>query len=346
MNSRWQANKIGLINFWYYDEQEFPFVKGRMLLRGSNGSGKSVTMQSVVPLLLDGNMSPERLDPFGSRDRKMSSYLLEDDDGREERTGYLYMEFKRSESETYITIGMGIRARRGKPLDKWYFGLTDGRRIGKDFYLYKQTGEKITLSRKELENRIQTGGFVFDRQSDYMEFVNRQIFGFESIEEYKEMIDLLIQLRTPKLSKDFKPSVVNDILSDSLQPLSDEELRPMSEAIENMDTMNMNLRARQESRQAAGKINAVLDKYNKMLLFGKAERCVENQRVLENALREKSEMEAQIEECEKRAEELEQIRIELDARKAAMEKERESLSRSDAVALKTREMELSERISE
>ena len=50
MNSRWQANKIGLINFWYYDEQEFPFVKGRMLLRGSNGSGKSVTMQSVVPL--------------------------------------------------------------------------------------------------------------------------------------------------------------------------------------------------------------------------------------------------------------------------------------------------------
>ena len=60
MNSRWQANKIGLINFWYYDEQEFPFVKGRMLLRGSNGSGKSVTMQSVVPRLLDGNMSPER----------------------------------------------------------------------------------------------------------------------------------------------------------------------------------------------------------------------------------------------------------------------------------------------
>lgn len=89
MSSRWQASKIGLINFWYYDEQEFPFVKGRMLLRGSNGSGKSVTMQSVVPLLLDGNMSPERLDPFGSRDRKMSSYLLEEDDGREERTGYL-----------------------------------------------------------------------------------------------------------------------------------------------------------------------------------------------------------------------------------------------------------------
>ena len=156
MNSRWQANKIGLINFWYYDEQEFPFVKGRMLLRGSNGSGKSVTMQSVVPLLLDGNMSPERLDPFGSRDRKMSSYLLEENDGREERTGYLYLEFKRKDSETYLTIGMGIRAKRNKPLDKWYFSLTDGRRIGKDFFLYKDMGEKVTLSKKELENKIAT----------------------------------------------------------------------------------------------------------------------------------------------------------------------------------------------
>ena len=39
-----------------------------------------------------------------------------------------------------------------------------------------------------------------------MEYVNRQIFGFETADEYKEMVDLLIQLRTPKLSKDFKPS--------------------------------------------------------------------------------------------------------------------------------------------
>ena len=272
MNSRWQANKIGLINFWYYDEQEFPFVKGRMLLRGSNGSGKSVTMQSVVPLLLDGNMSPERLDPFGSRDRKMSSYLLEEDDGREERTGYLYLEFKRKDSDTYLTVGMGIRARRGKPLDKWYFGLSDGRRIGKELILYKETDEKVTLSKKELENRIGNGGQVFDRQADYMEYVNRQVFGFETVDEYREMIDLLIQLRTPKLSKDFKPSVINDILSDSLQPLSDEDLRPMSEAIENMDNMSMNLKSRQEAKAAAEKIGRVYDRYNRLI-------CLERLRI-------------------------------------------------------------------
>lgn len=345
MNSRWQASKIGFINFWYYDEQEFPFVKGRMLLRGSNGSGKSVTMQSVIPLLLDGNLSPERLDPFGSRDRKMSSYLLEEEDGREERTAYLYMEFKRAESDTYLTIGMGIRARRGKPMDKWYFSLSDGRRIGKDFYLYRKTDEKVPLSKKELENRIENGGQIFDRQTDYMEYVNRQIFGFETLEEYKEMLDLLIQLRTPKLSRDFKPTVVNDILSDSLQPLSDEELRPMSEAIENMDAMTMNLKSRQEGRQAAWKIHRVLDRYNRLMLFEKARNLEENQKLLADLKKEEQEHEQTIRSCGENVLRLEKLRTDLDARKDALEKERDSLRGSDAVALKSREMDLTERLA-
>lgn len=344
MNSRWQANKIGLINFWYYDEQEFPFVKGRMLLRGSNGSGKSVTMQSVVPLLLDGNMSPERLDPFGSRDRKMSSYLLEENDGREERTGYLYLEFKRKDSGTYLTIGMGIRARRGKPLDKWYFSLTDGRRIGKDFFLYKDMGEKVTLSKKELENRVADGGRIFERQAEYMDYVNRQIFGFETVDEYKEMVDLLIQLRTPKLSKDFKPSVINEILSDSLQPLSDEDLRPMAEAIENMDTMSMNLKGRKEAKQAAEKINSVFHKYNRLLLCDKASRYVQSQQKLQNALDEQKSYQKKYVECMNRIQELEQEIQSINEKKETLEKEKESLNKSDAVGLKTRESQLEKEI--
>lgn len=344
MNSRWQANKIGLVNFWYYDEQEFPFAKGRMLLRGSNGSGKSVTMQSVVPLLLDGNMSPERLDPFGTRDRKMTSYLLEEDDGREERTGYLYLEFRRKESDTYLTIGMGIRARRGKPLDKWYFSLTDGRRIGKDFFLYKESNEKITLSKKELENRVANGGKVFERQMEYMEYVNQQIFGFDTVDEYKELIDLLIQLRTPKLSKDFKPSIINEILSDSLQPLSDDDLRPMSEAIENMDTMNMNLKAREAAYQAAEKISHVFSQYNILSLYEKASLLKNTEDKLQEWKDNKQKTGEQVTACERRIEELQKEHDNTEAKRQTMEKERASLGESDAVLLKQKETELEQKI--
>ena len=101
--------------------------------------------------------------------------------------------------------------------------------------------------------------------------VNSLIFGFETIEEYKEMLDLLIQLRTPKLSKDFKPSVINDILSKSLQTLSEDDLRPMSEAIENMDTLKTNLDNISESIKAAKQIEKVYDQYNKAVLLNRAE---------------------------------------------------------------------------
>ena len=345
-SSRWQANKIGLINFWYYDEQEFLFSKGRMLLRGSNGSGKSVTMQSVIPLLLDGNMSPERLDPFGSRDRKMNSYLLEEGDELEERIGYLYLEFKRESSDTYLTVGMGMRARKGKPLDKWYFGLSDGRRIGHDFFLYKEMGDKITLTKRELTNRMGHGGQVMERQADYMEYVNRQIFGFETVEEYKEMIDLLIQLRTPKLSKDFKPTVVSEILSDSLQPLSDEELRPMSEAIENMDTMNINLKSRQESQVAAAKINRVLERYNRLLLWEKAALCMENQEKIDVVQEKQKELEQNQANATGELERLECELQELKIKKESFEKEKELLQQSDLWGLKQKEIELKSEIED
>ena len=45
-------------------------------------------------------------------------------------------------------------------------------------------------------------------------------------------------------------------------------------------------------------------------------------------------------------EELEKIKSDLDAKKDAMEKEKDSLSKSDAVGLKAREIELGERIAE
>ena len=338
--NRWHANKLGLINFWYYDEQEFCFAKGRLLLRGSNGSGKSVTMQSAIPLLLDGNANPERLDPFGSRDRKMSGYLLEEGDEREERTGYLYMEFKREKSEAYFTIGMGIRARRGKPLDKWYFGILDGRRVGVDFSLYRSGAEKLTLTRKELENRLAEGGRVYDRQADYIEFVNQQLFGFATTDAYREMLDLLIQLRTPKLSRDFKPSVINDILSSALQGLSEEDLRPMTEAIENMDSLRLQLETKEVARKAVDHIARVFDRYNRSMLYAKASAADQAGKRLKANTQALSEEQTKLSEAESRLTALTDELAQLSSQKATMEKEREELGKSDAYQLKQEEQRL------
>lgn len=340
INSRWQMNRMGLLDFWYYDEEEFSFLDGRMLLRGSNGSGKSVTMQSFIPLVLDGNMRPERLDPFGSRARKMENYLLEEGDEREERTGYLYLELKRRDGNNYLTIGIGLRARKNKKLETWYFYIGDGRRVGRDFFLYKDTDAKVALSRQELKNRIGDGGRVIDGQMEYMETVNKLVFGFDSVEKYKEMLDLLIQLRSPKLSKDFKPTVLNEILSNSLLMLSEDDLRPMSEAIENMDTLKSNLDMLKDSLQAAKQIEKNYDRYNQIVLYEKAEQYLQETVHLKKKEQESGRLKRQIgsmeEDCRKQEERYGQLLQE----EALLKEQRESLNASDAVRLKEQELEL------
>ena len=43
MSDRWKMNRIGFVNFWLYDHEEFQIKDGHILLRGDNASGKSIT---------------------------------------------------------------------------------------------------------------------------------------------------------------------------------------------------------------------------------------------------------------------------------------------------------------
>lgn len=277
MTNKWVLHRAGLINFWYYDEQYFEFADGKLLLRGTNGSGKSVTMQSLLPVLLDGKKTPDRLDPFGSRARKMEDYLLGEKEivDRDERTGYLFLEYKRKQTDQYVTTGIGLRAKRQKNMDFWGFVIFDNRRIGRDLFLYKTEKsadgtEKIPLTKRELANVLGNGGTVVDSQKEYMELVNKHVFRFESMEAFQELIELLIQLRSPKLSKDFKPTVIYEILESSLPALTDDELRHLSETIENMDQTKQQLEQLERDEQSLKRLCAQYRAYNEYMIAEKA----------------------------------------------------------------------------
>ena len=271
MCNRWHMNRIGFVNFWLYDEEIFSFADGKLLLRGQNGSGKSITTQSFIPFILDGDRNPSRLDPFGSNDRKMEYYFL-GENGREEATGYLFLEFKRENTEQYRTIGIGQRARRGKPMSFWGFVLLDGRRIGYDVNLYREVGtKKIPYTRQELRQVLGEDNPYTEAQREYMELVNRHIFGFPSVEQYGQFIKLLIQVRAPKLSKEFRPTKVYDILNDSLQTLSDEDLRAMVEAMEKMDDIQSRLESLRSSLKDIQIIRNEYRRYNLYMLGKKAQ---------------------------------------------------------------------------
>lgn len=296
--TKWQMNRAGLLSFWYYDEEIFEFADGKLLLRGTNGSGKSVTMQSFIPVLLDGKKSPDRLDPFGSKARKMSDYLLGEEEisNREERTGYLFLEYKMAGSEQYVTTGIGMQARRHKDLKSWYFIITDNRRIGIDFDLaHRSSSELIPFSQKELQNRIDVGGVVTDSQKEYAELVNKYVFGFETMDAYEDLVKLLIQLRAPKLSKDFKPTVIYEILESALPPLTDDELRHLSDTIESMDQTQQQLEQLTLEYEANKKIVKRYNAYNEYILAERAERVVKAEERLQKVTQKKNEQQQALE---------------------------------------------------
>ena len=188
---------------------------------------------------------------------------------------------------------------------------------------------KIPLTKNELKS-IETGGEVTESQKEYMEMVNKLLFGYETLEEYDEMIKLLIQLRTPKLSKEFKPSVIYEIMENSLQPLTDEDLRPMSEAIENMDTIAEQLEMLKKSREAAAKVMREYDRYNEYILFGKAKAFDNSQKQLDDANKKARRLEQDIHELEDNKKQAEENKIRYANEKDALEHKKEQLEQHDS----------------
>ena len=70
-DERWRLSRAGIVNVWHYLDNEFDLSGGRMILRGTNGSGKSRALGMLLPFLLDADR--RRMDdglaifPFAAR---------------------------------------------------------------------------------------------------------------------------------------------------------------------------------------------------------------------------------------------------------------------------------------
>ncbi len=323
MSERWHMNRIGFVNFWLYDDEVFSFAEGKLLLRGQNGSGKSITTQSFIPFILDGDRTPSRLDPFGSSDRRMEYYFLNDGE-KNEATGYLYLEFQKG--NRYRTIGIGQQAQKGKPMGFWGFVVLDGRRIGYDFKLYREVGNtKIVYTKQELKKELGENNLFTEAHKEYMGLVNKHIFGFPRLEQYEQFIRLLIKVRAPKLSKEFTPKKVYDILNDSLQTLSDEDLRAMVDAMEKMDDIQDKLNGLKRAYKDLQIIRNEYVKYNQYMLGQKAAAYLEEKRLVDEARRR---LEAEIDELKEKREKLEKSYLrsaELKKEKSLLQREKEAI---------------------
>jgi len=250
-SERWKPLRAGLVDLFYYDAEEFWFHDGRLLLRGNNGTGKSKVLALTLPFLLDGELAPHRVEPDGDRQKKMEwNLLLGGRHPHSERLGYAWLEFGRRAADgtsTFRTIGCGLKAVAGRGIARhWFFVTTQ--RVGEQLQLLPAS--RVPLTREKLREEIDGHGLLYDRASDYRRAVDEALFGLGE-HRYETLINLLIQLRQPQLSKKPDERLLSRALTEALPPLSPGLVTTVAEAFRGLDEERDALRALAEARGAA-----------------------------------------------------------------------------------------------
>ncbi len=240
-SGRYHLNRAGVLNVWQYDDQVFDFADGRMLLRGTNGAGKSKTLEMLLPFVLDGDKA--RL-TSSARHHTSLLWLMTDGYDGQARVGYLWVEFARSGDETF-TCGVGIRASASaRTATAWYFTTT--RRIGSDLLLEDDAGP---LSRQRLADELGDGGHIFEHARSYKEHVGRALFGLP-ISQYDEVLRLLYWLRQPQVGEDIEPKRLGEQLLQALPQLDEQAVRAAGETFDELAAFGDQLDRRAAAAEA------------------------------------------------------------------------------------------------
>ncbi|MDR1145193.1 MAG: TIGR02680 family protein [Verrucomicrobiales bacterium] len=235
--SRFQPLRSGLINLYKYEDQEFCFEKGRLLLRGANGTGKSRVLALQLPFLLDGEISSKRVEPDGDSARQLAWHLHMNE--HDDRSGYTWIEFGRineSGEQEFVTLGCGMRAgRHNQELKRWFF-VTD-QRVARDFRLLSENRQP--LSSDQLVVRLGETA-LFKTAKEYRAEVDRRLFGLNE-QRYKLLVELLIRLRAPQLARKLEEDKLSEALSDALPPPGEELVHTIADSFSSLDSLRKTL---------------------------------------------------------------------------------------------------------
>lgn len=252
--TRWQPLRIGLVELFRYDSEEFWFRDGHLLLRGNNGTGKSKVLSLTLPFLFDAQLKPSRIEPDGDNAKKMAWNLLLGDYDR--RIGYAWIEFGRRDDDGrphYLALGAGLSAKAGRPhVESWYFVLddADGPRINRDLWL--TNAQRVVLTKDRLRDVIGSRGQVFDNAGQYRRAVDERLFRLGP-KRYDALMDTLIQLRQPQLSKKPDETALSNALTEALPPLAPELLGDVAEALGQLEEDRRQLEEYQALAGAVGR---------------------------------------------------------------------------------------------
>ncbi|QNK83266.1 TIGR02680 family protein [Nakamurella sp. PAMC28650] len=216
---RWRLHRAGIVNVWQYLDNEFDISGGRMILRGTNGSGKSRALEMLLPFLLDGDR--RKMDATGSGKVSLDELMKAGIGDQTNRSGYLWAEFARPGG--YLTVGVLLRySRSAHRTQPWFF--TTPFRVGEELTLLSRSRDVLTLD--ELKQLIGAERGT-DSAEVHRERVRTELFGLRGDsgrDRFAGLLQLLHTLRSPDVGNRIDEGKLPQILSDALPPLRENTL--------------------------------------------------------------------------------------------------------------------------
>ncbi|HEY3683680.1 MAG TPA: SbcC/MukB-like Walker B domain-containing protein [Streptosporangiaceae bacterium] len=238
---RWRLHRGGILNIWQYAKQVFDLSGGRGIFKGTNGSGKSRTMELLLPLCLDGDL--RHVGSKGFDTVSVRRLMLEGYPGGPNRIGYAWIELRRvaetpsGSREEFLTCGVGVKAAKSANAvtDSWRFVTPE--RVGIDVEL---DDDGVPYGPGQLRT-VLGADHVLDSEHDFQTRVGELVYGIRERHRYADLLHLQRVLRNPDIGLKVNEGQLEQILSDALPPLDPDVLARTAAGLDNLEGARANI---------------------------------------------------------------------------------------------------------
>ncbi|EQD85648.1 TIGR02680 family protein [Saccharopolyspora erythraea] len=235
--NRWRLHRGGIVNIWQYAEHTFDLSGGRAIFQGTNGSGKSRTLELLLPLCLDGDL--RQLGSKGFDTVSIRRLMLDEYPGGPNRIGYAWIELRRDApggGEEFLTCGVGVKASKTSQAisDSWRF--VTGRRVGVNLQLVGS--DRVPVGPAQLREMLGADCVLDDHA--FRAKIAATVYGMPAA-RYGDLLHLQRTLRNPDVGLKVLEGQLEQILSDALPPLDPSLIERLATSFDDLESIRENI---------------------------------------------------------------------------------------------------------
>ncbi|MFP3712656.1 SbcC/MukB-like Walker B domain-containing protein [Puerhibacterium sp. TATVAM-FAB25] len=229
---RWRLVGFGVVNVWRYAQLELPAPSGRLLLRGSNGTGKTTALELLWPYLLDLEGAKHKLAAGKNRATTLKD-LLRENRGGDKRIGYAWMTVAGPGDAGELSYGVRLTL-AGDTVKINPFRIP-GRPLH-DLALTGPDGRSSISSLEAFTEAVEAaGGRVFEDAEAYQSDLAAHVFGARR-EMVVAIADRVRRVRRPDLMEATTPNAAAQVLREALPGVDVQEIEAVAKALAETET--------------------------------------------------------------------------------------------------------------